>query len=346
MNTPIRPCLEPWARKIRDEEKTEAKQKAFKQANTELNELEQEIQAALNEDYTLEQIASALRDPRIAEEAEKSMSELETLHARIKKLAEKKKATKELLEKFEKSRARIGGDQSILQALEVRETAVQNILEKAVIRDLDDKEIPLELPEWERDNFEEDIIYTRIEESSDVSKILECGKKLVGFAAQQGEIDPDTGFKTEVRVGDIDYARKVSKNTSDADRPLFAEMDQRTVNVWMNAGLTKFHLENRIESGLDRLIIVHKELLDSRPALLATLVHELMHAYFENQGNYTHREIHKLSIKVLAAPIKTEKENKDFTMEQLLKEVKPLTRRDISQAFIYAVASETLFPDR
>ncbi|MFB6116861.1 MAG: hypothetical protein ABEK10_05135 [Candidatus Nanosalina sp.] len=338
----------PWAEKIKKEEQTEVKQEAFRKANSELKELEQEIQRAFKEDYTLEEIASAVRDPRLAEEAERTMSELETIQNRIKNLEEKKRKTGELLKKFEKTRSSIGTE-TMLQGLQIRNKAVKEILERAVVKDIGDKEVPVDLPDWEKQRFETDVIYTRIEENSDLSEMLENAKRLVEFAAENGEIpEPETGFKTGVRTGNLDHARKVSKNTSDAASPLFNHMDDATVDVWMNAAVTKYHLENRKDSGFDRLIIVHRELLDTGYALLSTLIHELMHAYFQHTGDYEgqegHRKIHQLSIKTIAAPIRAEKENPDFTMEQLLKEIKPINRETMNKAYLYSVASETLFP--
>jgi len=339
--------IEPWAKKIREEEETGAKKQAFKQANRELKELEREIQTAIDEEYTLEQIASVLNDPKLAEKGEKSIAELESLESRLKNLAKKKQDTGELLQKFENAEDKVKG-RDILHGVEIRKKAVEELLSKSIIKDVDGKEVPLHLPDWERDRFEDtDVIYTTIEKDNYASRMLEVAKTLVEFAADLGEIDPETAFKTEVRVGDIEYKRKVKKDTQSADSPLFNHMDHSSFNVWMNAAVTKYHLENGVDSGFDRMIIIDHEVLESKVATLSVLVHELMHAYFQHTGEFEgaegHKKIHQLSIRVLGTPIKEDKDNEDFQMEDLLNKINPVTREDINKAYIYSVASETLF---
>ena len=339
--------IEPWIKKIREEEETGAKKQAFKQANRELKELEREIQTAIDEEYTLEQIASVLNDPKLAEKGEKSIAELESLESRLKNLAKKKQDTGELLQKFENAEDKVKG-RDILHGVEIRKKAVEELLSKSIIKDVDGKEVPLHLPDWERDRFEDtDVIYTTIEKDNYASRMLEVAKTLVEFAADLGEIDPETAFKTEVRVGDIEYKRKVKKDTQSADSPLFNHMDHSSFNVWMNAAVTKYHLENGVDSGFDRMIIIDHEVLESKVATLSVLVHELMHAYFQHTGEFEgaegHKKIHQLSIRVLGTPIKEDKDNEDFQMEDLLNKINPVTREDINKAYIYSVASETLF---
>jgi len=339
--------IEPWARKIKEEEEVGAKKQAFRQANRELKELEREIQTAIDEEYTLEQIASVLNDPKLAEKGEKSIAELESLESRLKNLAKKKQDTGELLQKFENAEDKVKG-RDILHGVEIRKKAVEELLSKSIIKDVDGKEVPLHLPDWERDRFEDtDVIYTTIEKDNYASRMLEVAKTLVEFAADLGEIDPETAFKTEVRVGDIEYKRKVKKDTQSADSPLFNHMDHSSFNVWMNAAVTKYHLENGVDSGFDRMIIIDHEVLESKVATLSVLVHELMHAYFQHTGEFEgaegHKKIHQLSIRVLGTPIKEDKDNEDFQMEDLLNKINPVTREDINKAYIYSVASETLF---
>lgn len=333
--------MQPWTEKIRSEEESGVKQETVREINQVLNRLENEIQRAVDEDRTLEQIAATLRDGRLTEEAEKIMAELERPEARLQRLAEKKSQTGEMLQKFESVRERIGGDHSMDSALKHRKAAVQAILENS--RKRDSKKIRLEVPPWEEKNFDEDYIYVETRQSDELDSMLELAKDMVRLAASEDIIDPDMSKSVAARHAEIDYARQVRKNTSGAKYDVFDHQSGGDIEVWMNAGVTKFDEVEKTSLGVDRLVLVDTRLFDEPAALLAILVHELMHAYFEHKANPSHRKIHQMAEAVLRVLIEKEMTSPDFTMEDII-DSRPADRKIVNKAYLYALASEDLFP--
>jgi hypothetical protein len=331
--------MQSWTEKIRSEEESKTKQEIIREINQILNRLEGEIQRAVDEDRTLEQIAAALRDGRLTEEAERIMAELERPKARLERLAEKKSQTKEMLEKFESLREKTGGDHTLDSALKHREAAVEAVLENS--RERDSEKVRLSIPPWEKSNSDENHIYVEAEQSDELDSMLELADKMVSLAANE-YIDPDMSKSVVARYAEIDYAKQVDKNTSGAEYDVFNHQSDGNISVWMNAGVTKFDGALRASLGVHGLIIVDPRL--DRPALLATLVHELMHAYFEHKpADFSHKKIHQKAEYVLGVLIKKNMDDQDFNMEDFIG-TRPANEKIVNKAYLYALASEDLFP--
>ena len=91
----------------------------------------EEVQTIIEEDYELEEIADALEDRKIAEEAEKSMSELKKIKARIKEVAEKEQRALNYIEHIRKLENQLGSLNEIEASLANRAQKVEILLEHA-----------------------------------------------------------------------------------------------------------------------------------------------------------------------------------------------------------------------
>ncbi|MBY6294287.1 hypothetical protein GLU60_02770 [Nanohaloarchaea archaeon H01] len=335
--------MQSWTKKIRSEEESRTKQEIITEINQLLNRLEGEIQRAVDEDRTLEQIAAALRDGRLTEEAERIMAELERPKARLERLAEKKSQTKEMLEKFESLREKTGGDHNLDSALRHRKATVEAVLENS--RERDSEKVKLDIPPWEESNFDEDYIYVEAEQSDELDSMLKLAKDMVELTDDETEMNPDMSKSVAARHAEIGYARRVRKITSGAKYDVFDHQSGGNIRVWMNAGVTKFDQVEKTSLGVDRLIIVDTRLFSERAALLATLVHELMHAYFEHKpADFSHKKIHQMAEAVLRVPVEKERmKGSDFTIEDFINS-RPANGEIVNKAYLYALASEDLFP--
>ena len=334
--------LRPWARKIKSEEESEVKQRTVKKINDLLQQLEREINKASEEDKTLEQIAARLRDRKLTEEAEKIKAGLERPESRIRRLAEKKSQTDEFLEKFEAMRNNVGGANSLYSALDNRVLAVELILENAHERDED--KIRLEVPPWEED-FGAEAIYVDPEQSRELNQMLELAIDLVKLAKSQDVINPDMSKSVEVMHTHIDFARKINDSMSPKSSAyeVFDHQPSNSRKVWINPGVTLFQEAKNLPVGSDRLILVDSRLSEEPEALLSVLIHELMHAYFEHKGNYSHKEIHVKAEAVLRTCIELDIDEQEFVLEEIISS-KPINRKKINEAYLFALASEGLFP--
>ncbi len=190
--------LQPWTEKIRAEEESGAKQETVREINQILNRLENDIQRAVDEDRTLEQIAATLRDGRLTEEAEKIMAGLERPEARLQRLAEKKSQTEEMLQKFESVRERIGGDHSMDSALKHRKAAVEAVLENSETgRVREDGPVKIHMTE----ELIEELVDAAENYVEEISGILICRRRgrdwtvlkvLRTGVGTEGSVSPDT----------------------------------------------------------------------------------------------------------------------------------------------------------
>jgi len=90
-----------------------------------------------------------------------------------------------------------------------------------------------------------------------------------------------------------------------------------------------------------RLIVIDQRLLNySKPAAISTVIHELMHAYLEHTGDYTHFQIHEKCLQVLVSTIRAmeDKGRTEFSSD--------ISMQDLRDSYLYALASSTMFPDK
>jgi hypothetical protein len=168
---------------------------------------------------------------------------------------------------------------------------------------------------------------------------------MVELTDDETEMNPDMSKSVAARHAEIGYARRVRKITSGAKYDVFDHQSGGNIRVWMNAGVTKFDQVEKTSLGVDRLIIVDTRLFSERAALLATLVHELMHAYFEHKpADFSHKKIHQMAEAVLRVPVEKERmKGSDFTIEDFINS-RPANGEIVNKAYLYALASEDLFP--
>jgi len=335
--------LRPWARKIKSEEESKIKQRTVKKINNLIQELENEINKASQEDKTLEQIAARLRDRKLTEEAEKIRAGLEQPERRIRRLVDKKNQTDEFLEKFETMRNNVGGSGSLESALDRRILAVELILENSHERDED--KIRLEVPPWEED-FEIEAIFVDPRQNKELNQMLDLAIDLAKLAKSQEVINPDMSKSVEAMHTHIDFARKLNDRMSPRSSyyNVFDHQPGNSRKVWINPGVTIYQEGRNLPVGSDRLILVDNRLFDEPEALLSVLIHELMHAYFEHKGNYSHRGIHEKAEAVLRTCIELDIDENDFVLEEIIGS-KPINREKINEAYLFALASEGLFPE-
>ena len=96
-----------------------------------IQNFKEEVQTIIEEDYELEEIADALEDRQIAEEAEKSMAELRKIKKRIEKVAAKEERALNYIEHIRKLENQLGSLNEIEGSLANRARKVEILLEHA-----------------------------------------------------------------------------------------------------------------------------------------------------------------------------------------------------------------------
>lgn len=332
-----------WAEKANPAETVPSKENQFQMLESMVGTLRNEIAHAVEEDIELEQIAAAVEDSELARKADMEMHQLKDLRNRIEAIIDKEKNAKEFLEKIEILEDKIGGLHNINQALETR-IAIVEILHENSERRREDKTIRVGVPPWEQERFETDHVNIELHEDSEASQYLEACNAIIDAADSKKSFGGDTSVNVEVKTGEIPYARKVRNTPSDrrTDLRLMEGQKTREVEVWQNAAFTMDPESTDGDFSSDqRFIVMDERLLDySKPATIATMLHELMHAYLEHTGDYTHFEIHENCLQVLVSTIRAmeDKGRTNFSSE--------ISLQDLRDSYLYGMASSTMFPDK
>lgn len=96
-----------------------------------IQNFKQELQTAIAEDYELEDIASALNDQKIAEEAEMELEELQEMKERLEEIAEKEEKAERYAESVNRLEAELGSLNQIEAALINRKRKIEILLTHA-----------------------------------------------------------------------------------------------------------------------------------------------------------------------------------------------------------------------
>lgn len=94
-----------------------------------IQNFKQELQTAIAEDYELEDIASALNDQKIAEEAEIELEELQDMKQRLEEISEKEKKAEKYAESVNRLETELGSLNQIEAALINRKRKIEILLE-------------------------------------------------------------------------------------------------------------------------------------------------------------------------------------------------------------------------
>lgn len=336
-----------WAEKLNPSKTTPSKENHFFTLKSATENLRDEVKEAVSEDVELEKIAAAVEDSELAREADMEMYQLRRLRNRIESIIEKEEDVKEFLQKHKALEEKVGGMQNINQALNSRISVVEALKENAGKRSEDDKRISIPVPPWERERFDASHIQIDIENTKKANKYMEACMELINAADTKKEFKGDRDIKVNIKTGylrqdgeDLIVKQKRYASTDVTNFDLMHEQTDTKIEVWMNAGFTFDPEGNNGEFNSNkRVIVVDDRLLDHKVKALGTILHELMHAYFEHLDDYTHLEIHEKALQVLASASAAMREEGAAELES------GVTLSDVKKTYFYALASSELFPD-
>ncbi|MFB6241178.1 MAG: hypothetical protein ABEJ36_00045 [Candidatus Nanosalina sp.] len=337
---------EEWAAKIDTTEDTRQKKETLEMIKATIDQLKRDIDEVIDEDAELESIAQALEDRKLENKAELNRKEVRELKSRLEELAEKEEKVERFLNKLESLENQLGGLHNLTWALEHRKEVIQLILEKSDRRPEDKKRIEVTIPPWERERFDRDHTFIDLKDSTSADNLLEILENLIEFIDSERGFRGDTGVDVEIKIGEIEYAHitdgYLSPENDSHDFSLYPDQEDTDLRVWKNAAFT-FDPDNpEGELRGDKAVIVMDErMMGNGAVMISTIIHELMHAYLEHTGDYTHLDIHKFSIEILRTAID------NFEAAQGIDGIgSTMNEKNLKKAYKYSLCSAPLFPDK